>query len=421
LLDATKGIAVRLTDQAIDATLASNVDASFGTWVTDRGRGGATDLLVSIETVKATDADDVLVVTKLDPLRLAGADGAGGLATIDLAGQASGDQIDLSPSAAAMTVTVASGSAQLFASGRPSLSLTVTGAEQVIGSAFGDTMTSAGGGVVLDGGGGNDTLSTSGSGDTLNGGAGNDELKTTAAGTTLNGGDGNDRITVLVDLAGVNLDGGTGDDTLIGANGADIMKGDAGIDRLIGNGGRDTIFFDADDTFDGGLGADQFLYVGAGAERRLLTGEPGNDLYALGDHRGEVGYNFREAGDGANIFTNTVAFDNSRRFGLYLDDESFVREQWSLLVDVEETPTFVNGDSDLSHWTGFALIKLSHGTDAVSIQRVAMNFDTFGSISPFDAENVYGFQSYGVSLPDDGNFDWGPAASSDFASVTIVA
>lgn len=76
--DTTDGIAIRINDQDINALLAVKTDAVFGTWVTNRARPGDVDLLISVETVKATGADDVLVVTKLDPFRLAGADGPAG-------------------------------------------------------------------------------------------------------------------------------------------------------------------------------------------------------------------------------------------------------------------------------------------------------------------------------------------------------
>ncbi|MBU6228327.1 MAG: calcium-binding protein [Cyanobacteria bacterium REEB459] len=83
------------------------------------------------------------------------------------------------------------------------LSFTVSQFENVIGSAFADTITGNGAANLLDGGAGNDTL---------NGGDGND---------TLMGGTGNDILT-----------GGTGNDLLIGGGGNDILTGGAGNDRF---------------------------------------------------------------------------------------------------------------------------------------------------------------------------------------------
>jgi len=83
------------------------------------------------------------------------------------------------------------------------LSFTVSQFENVIGSAFADTITGDAGANFLDGGAGNDTI---------NGGDGND---------TLMGGGGNDILT-----------GGNGNDLLMGGGGNDILTGGAGNDRF---------------------------------------------------------------------------------------------------------------------------------------------------------------------------------------------
>ncbi len=82
--------------------------------------------------------------------------------------------------------------------------------ENVVGSAFNDTITGNGGVNKLIGLGGNDRLNGGGGDDILMGGAGDD---------TLTGGAGNDRII-----------GGVGQDTLTGGDGADIFVYESTVD-----------------------------------------------------------------------------------------------------------------------------------------------------------------------------------------------
>lgn len=133
---ASSGIIVHLTSQAIDSILAQNVDAAYGTFVTSRAEGTDRDPVISIETLFATDHDDVVRISEFNPLKLAGADGTGGLRVIDLGLQSQGtlDIIDFSGMGAAMTAQLDSGGRKVHATTDPSLSLLVHGAEAIIGS-----------------------------------------------------------------------------------------------------------------------------------------------------------------------------------------------------------------------------------------------------------------------------------------------
>ncbi len=74
--------------------------------------------------------------------------------------------------------------------------------------------------------------------DTLTGDTNNNKLSGREGNDTLNGGDGNDRLE-----GGVNddtLNGGAGDDTLIGGTGVDTLDGGAGADMLTGGDDTDT-------------------------------------------------------------------------------------------------------------------------------------------------------------------------------------
>ncbi len=91
----------------------------------------------------------------------------------------------------------------------------LTGIENVIGSAFSDTLSAS------------DTLAIN---NTFSGGAGSDFLNGGAGKDTLLGGAGDDF-----------LDGGTGNDILDGGTGNDLLTGGAGADSLIGGSGSDSI------------------------------------------------------------------------------------------------------------------------------------------------------------------------------------
>ncbi|MEY4980083.1 MAG: hypothetical protein RLZZ352_2353 [Pseudomonadota bacterium] len=103
----------------------------------------------------------------------------------------------------------------------------------------------------------------------LVGSAFNDSLAGDIGANQLEAGDGNDT-----------LDGAAGNDTLIGGNGADGMTGGAGNDRFEGGDGNDTL--------EGGAGNDT-LIGGSGGD--VMSGGEGNDVYhfTMGDRIVETG------------------------------------------------------------------------------------------------------------------------------------
>ena len=178
---------------------------------------------------------------------------------------------------------------------------------------------------VLDGGDGNDTLRGTGGQTDMRGGPGNDRLEgSLASGNAMEGGPGNDTLLggdfadslldtfggddlmrgggggdTLVDYAGINelfgeagndwivsastqgsmLDGGEGDDTLFSNGGGNRLFGGPGDDRLENQGGGALA-----SSFDGGAGADLFIYrVGVAAESiiSVVDFEDGSDHIGL--------------------------------------------------------------------------------------------------------------------------------------------
>ena len=256
--------------------LADGLVASLANLVIGGAGTGADELLVgggSADTLSGGDGADALS---------GGAGGdtlSGGLGNDALEGGLGADALDGGDgvdtaryvgSAAGVTVDLAAGTG----TGGEAQGDTLTGIENVKGSAHGDGLSGDGGDNQLLGYGGNDVLDGRGGADVLIGAAGDDQLL---------GGAGED-----------NLSGGDGVDTLDGGDGADILLGGAGNDTLSGGGDADQLYGDdGNDSLDGGAG-DDGLYGGAGADTLrggagadTLVGEAGNDTLegGLGDDR----------------------------------------------------------------------------------------------------------------------------------------
>lgn len=187
------------------------------------------------------------------------------------------DTIDYSQYGSAITVDMR----RIFSSRSTAANDSFDGVEQIIGTAFADTMIGSEDGEVLRGGGGNDTLSGRQGNDTLDGGAGDDafgvddigdqvidaagggnDIVTATASWTLTAGAEIERIvaggTVALDLTGNEfanriegndapnlLRGMAGSDVLIGAAGNDTLDGGSGDDQLIGGAGDDQFHVDS--------------------------------------------------------------------------------------------------------------------------------------------------------------------------------
>ncbi len=213
---------------------------------------------------------------------------------------------------------------------------TLSGVENIIGSALDDDLDGDAGNNALDGSTGNDTLAGADGADSLAGGSGLDSLNGGTGNDTLDGGDGDDT-----------AQGGAGDDILIGGetveiNGDVVSYADdpAGVavdltsstatdgfggtdtvtffENIIGSAFNDTLTGDVEanrieggegaDSLDGAAGADT-LEGGAGAD--AIAGGDDNDSL-VGDDGGPVTIGFTGGAftyaTGANVF-----FDNGTR------------------------------------------------------------------------------------------------------------
>ncbi|WP_109796442.1 calcium-binding protein, partial [Minwuia thermotolerans] len=254
-------------DQADYSNEAAGVTVSLVAGSATDGNGGS-DTLANIENVGGSAFDDTITGGALGNLlegggggdlmdgqagddTLNGGDGndtltgGAGFDTID--GGAGIDAVSYAADAAPVLVDLSANTATDGA-GDSDLLLFV---ENVIGSAFDDTLTG-------------DALANS-----LEGGAGNDTIVAGAGADTLSGGDGSD--TLLGGDDGDSLDGGAGDDSLFGEGGADLHSGGAGNDLIDGSDGNDTLLGGADDdtllgaagddSMDGGDGTDVVSYA----------------------------------------------------------------------------------------------------------------------------------------------------------------
>jgi Ca2+-binding RTX toxin-like protein len=113
----------------------------------------------------------------------------GGAGADSLNGNANNDTLSYANSSAAVTVDIQANTA----SGGDAAGDTIMGFENLIGSAYADSLTGSGAANIITGGAGADSISGGGGADTLDGGLDNDTLIGGSAADTLTGGLGNDR------------------------------------------------------------------------------------------------------------------------------------------------------------------------------------------------------------------------------------
>jgi len=203
---------------------------------------------------------------------LVGADG-----NDTLVGGSGTDTADYSASASAVTVNLATN----VNTGGDAAGDSLSGIENVTGSAFNDTLTGDANANVLIGGAGTDTLDGGTGNDTIDGGAGNDTVTGGAGTDTASYADATSAVTVNLSTATAqntigagtdtlsgfeNLTGSDYNDTLTGDGNANVITGGAGNDTLSGGAGNDTLDGGAgNDTLTGGSGSDTADYSNATA------------------------------------------------------------------------------------------------------------------------------------------------------------
>jgi Ca2+-binding RTX toxin-like protein len=285
--------------------------------------GDGNDTLANIENLTGSDHDDTLIGDANDNVLI------GGSGT---------DTVSYANAASAVTVNLSSGTA----SGGDGND-TLTSIEQIIGSAYADTLTGDDDDNIIDGGLGNDTLSGGEGTDTVSYANDGDRVLVDLANDLARQGWNGTTGTTLDTITAIeNIDGSAYNDRLIGNSAANVIYGNAGADTIIGlegddviyggdgddiiysddqasdpeyNGGNDTVYGGAgNDTISTGAGSDT-AYGGddndtlwGGSEVDYLYGDAGTD-----NLRGYEGSDVLEGGAGNDTIYgddqyNTVGF-----------------------------------------------------------------------------------------------------------------
>ncbi|WP_395677995.1 beta strand repeat-containing protein [Inquilinus sp.] len=200
----------------------------------------------------------------------------GGSGADVLAGGAGIDAAAYTGSATAVIVNLATGAA----SGGDAQGDTLSGIEQVLGSAFADRLTGDAGANALWGQDGDDLLDGGAGGDALKGGNGIDTVSYA-----------NSAVGVTISLAtGVVSGGDAQGDTfnsieqVFGSNQGDLLIGDAGANTLWGGAGDDVIIGRAGpDMLKGGAGNDSFAYISIGDSTVAAAGRDTIADFTTGD------------------------------------------------------------------------------------------------------------------------------------------
>lgn len=273
------------------------------------------DIHHSIENLVGTNWNDTLIGDD-NANTLSGGAGDdlldGGLSADILDGGDGRDTATYSRSTTAVVINLGKGIASGAAAGDVLVSI-----ENIIGTAFDDTIIGNHEENSLSGGNGNDVLSGGDGADILDGGAGQDwaDYRNAPTGAVAYMGRAtdtsitpNDTLISIEHLWGSAHDdeihgsafanrisgmggadivfGGDGNDTLTGGAGDDTLSGDRGNDRIAGGTGEDRLLGgQGNDVLLGGLG-DDIMDGGAGAD--ILRGGHGSDL--MQDHGGRDGY-----------------------------------------------------------------------------------------------------------------------------------
>jgi len=161
----------------------------------------------------------------------------GGIGGDTLNGGTGTDTLSYANSSALVTVDIGANTA----SGGDAAGDVISLFENLIGSAYADTLTGSGAANIITGGAGADNMNGGGGADTLDGGLDNDTLDGGNGADSLIGGAGLDSL--LGGIGNDTMDGGDAIDTLDGGDGADYLYGDLGNDILTGGNGIDRFYF----------------------------------------------------------------------------------------------------------------------------------------------------------------------------------
>lgn len=228
------------TDTASYAGATSAVTVNLTTTTSQNTGGAGSDLLKDIENIIGSAYNDTLTGDdKSNQIE-------GGAGNDILNGGVGVDTVSYLSASSAVTVNLATLTAQNTVGAG---SDTITNFENILGSAYNDTLTGDANANVIEGGNGNDVLNGAAGIDTLSyskaTAAVTVNLATTTAQNTISA--GSDTVTGFENLTGSaygdTLTGDAGDNTISGGDGNDVIQGGLGNDILYGNAGTDTLSY----------------------------------------------------------------------------------------------------------------------------------------------------------------------------------
>lgn len=278
----------------------------------------------------------------------------------------SGDTVSYAGSAAGVTVDLNSAGPQ---SGGDAAGDTLTGIENIEGSAFGDTLTGDGGSNFIDGFGGNDVIEGGAGADELRGGAGTDTLSYAGSGVG---------VTVALDLVGVQQIS-TGDangdvvyefENLTGSAFNDVLTGDAGVNAIDGGDGDDIIRGGGGgDVLIGGLGTDMLSYAGSNAAVTVdLVAQTATGGHATGDTISGF-----EGVEGSSFGDTVIASDVAGAIdgGSGIDTVSYAKATSGIMIGLNGAAGFLGSAGDtltnVENLIGSAFDDIMIGSSAVNV------------------------------------------------------
>ncbi|WP_052121600.1 calcium-binding protein [Inquilinus limosus] len=359
-----------VNDTADYSGSAAPVTVSLATGV---GTGGDAegDTLSGIERVIGSAGNDTLTGSGFSNDTLIGGAGAD-----ILDGQGGIDTADYSGSGAGVTVDLAAGTG----SGGDAEGDTLTGIENITGTAFIDHLYGDGANNTILGLDGNDTIRGGAGSDALDGGAGSDFANYQGSSAAVNvnlltnvntGGDAAGDTLANIE----NLYGSSHDDTLTGDAGRNIIGGELGNDTLIGNGGDDSLSGEAgNDNLDGGDGNDRLVggdgddIANGGANSDSIDGGAGTDTLngGAGDDSisGGAGTDTINGNDGNDIIEGGADAD-AIDGGAGIDTASYANSSQGVVVHLQ-AGIGLNGDADGDTLTGIEQVYGSAFNDSLT-------------------------------------------------------